>query len=88
MLPTRTPRRLPVARSFDLITPAGQVHRFPEPTGFERAAVWLSRFAEPIILLTVVMSLATAAGFLAEALEPVAASRCMDQISSAPDTPA
>ncbi len=87
MMPTRTPRALPAARAFDLITPGGQVYRFPQPTWFQRAAAWFSRSAEPIILSAVVMGLAYTAGVLAEGLEPMAANHCVDQ-PSGPDTPA
>ena len=86
MMPTRTPRAFRSAHAFDLMTPAGQVYRFPQPTLFQRAAAWLSRYAEPIILSVVVMGLACAAGVLAESLDPVAANHCVDQLS-APDTP-
>lgn len=88
MIPIRTCRVPRAVRSFDLVTPAGQVYRFPEPTWSQRAALWFSRFAEPILLSAVVMGLAYSAGFLAEALEPMAANHCVDQIPAGPETPA
>lgn len=87
MMPTRTPRAFRSAHAFDLMTPAGQVYRFPQPTWFQRTAAWLSRSAEPIILSAVVMGLACAAGVLAESLEPIAANHCVDQLAG-PDMPA
>jgi hypothetical protein len=77
---TRTPRSLRTVQAFDLITPAGEVHRFPKPTWLQRAATALCSFAEPAILLTVVLILAYSAGVLAESLQPLASDACPDQM--------
>jgi hypothetical protein len=86
MLPTRAPQTLRVIQAFDLITPAGQVHRFPKPTWLQRAGMWLYSVAEPAILSAVVLGLIYTAGILAEALEPLASNACADQIRSQQDT--
>lgn len=87
MIPMRTSRTRPVLRAFDVITPAGLVHRFPRPTLFQCAAAWFSRFVEPIALAAIVITLVCTAGLLAESLEPIAANHCLDRLSD-PDVPA
>lgn len=80
MMPIRTPRASRTVQAFDLITPAGKVHRFPKSTWVQRAARTLCSFAEPAILLAVVLILAYSAGILAESLQPLASDACPDQI--------
>lgn len=77
---TRSPRDPRAVQAFDLITPAGQIHRFPKPTWLQRAAAAFSSYAEPAILLAVVLILAYSAGVLAEALQPLASDACPDQM--------
>ncbi len=79
---TRTPRAPRTVEAFDLITPAGKVHRFPSSTWLQRAATAFGSFAEPAILLAVVLILAYSAGVLAESLQPLASDACPDQMRS------
>lgn len=80
MLQRKTSRTLRAVQAFDLITPAGKVHRFPKPTWLQRAAATFSSYAEPAILLAVVLILAYSAGVLAESLQPLASDACPDQM--------
>jgi hypothetical protein len=86
MLPTRAPQTLRVIQAFDLITPDGQVHRFPKPTWLQRAGMWFYSVAEPAILSAVILGLIYAAGVLAEGLETFASNACADQIRPQQDT--
>ena len=86
MLPARAPQTLRVIQAFDLITPAGQVHRFPKPTSLQRAGMWLHSIAEPAILSAVIVGLIYTAGVVAEGLEPLASNACADQFRSQQDT--
>lgn len=82
MMPMKpsTSRSLRTVKAFDLITPAGKVHRFPKSTWAQRAATALSSYAEPAILLAVVLVLAYSAGVLAESIQPLASDACPDQM--------
>jgi hypothetical protein len=84
MLPTKTPQTLRVIQAFDLITPDGQIHRFPRPTWLQRAFIWLHAYAEPAIVSAVILGLIYTAGVLAEPLEALARDACADQNSSPP----
>lgn len=77
---TGTPRAPRTVKAFDLITPAGKVHRFPKSTWARRAAAVFSSYAEPAILLAVVLMLAYSAGVLAESIQPLASDACPDQM--------
>ena len=85
MLPTRTPQALRVIQAFDLITPDGQIHRFPKPTWLHRAFTWLHAYAEPAIVSAVILGLIYIAGALAEPLEAIARDACADENSSRPN---
>lgn len=86
MMPTRARQMLRTVRAFDLITPAGQVYRFPKPTWFQRAGMWLYSFAEPAILSVVVLGLIYSVGVMAEGLESLTCNICPDQVRSRLDT--
>jgi hypothetical protein len=86
MMPTRARQTVRTVRAFDLITPAGQVYRFPKPTWFQRAGMWLYSVAEPAILSVVVLGLIYTAGVMAEGLESLASNTCPDQVGSRLDT--
>ena len=75
MVPMKAPRTV---RMFDLITPQGRLHRFPNPTWLQRIATMVRSYAEPAILLAVVLILAYSAGVLADAMQPLAADACPD----------
>jgi hypothetical protein len=78
----KPPQTIRNVRVFDLITPAGEIHRYPEPTLLQRAVMWLYSSAEPIILSAVVLGLVYSAGVLAESLEPLASDACAAQVRS------
>lgn len=80
MVPRKTSRTLRAVQAFDLITPAGKVHRFPKPTWLQRSAAAFSSYVEPAILLAVVLVLAYSAGVLAESIQPLASNTCTDQM--------
>ena len=80
MMHRKTSRSLRTVQAFDLITPAGKVHRFSKHTWLQRAAAAFSSYAEPAILLAVVLILAYSAGVLAASLQPLASDACPDQM--------
>jgi hypothetical protein len=85
MLPMRTPQALRVIQAFDLITPDGQIHRFPKPTWLHRAFMWLHAYAEPAIVSAVILGLIYIAGALAEPLEAIARDACADETGFRPN---
>lgn len=80
MMPMKTPRPSRAVRTFDLITPEGRLHRFPKPTWLQHVAMITRSYAEPAILLAVVLILAYSAGVLADAMQPLAADACPEPL--------
>ena len=80
MMPMKAPLPSRTVRTFDLITPEGRLHRFPKPTWLQRVVMMARSYAEPAILLAVVLILAYSAGVLADAMPPLAANACPDQL--------
>lgn len=84
MLPTRAPRTLRVVGTFDLVTPDGQIHRFPMPGWWQRTYRGLHSCVEPVILAAVMLGLVYTTGAAFEPLQSLAADACANEIGSRP----
>ncbi|MBR0736722.1 hypothetical protein JQ581_07260 [Bradyrhizobium liaoningense] len=78
MLPKLPARARPV-RSFDLITPAGRIYRFPPPTLSQRLLRWGLAHAETVAISAAILALIYVAGFAAEALDRSMFDACNDR---------
>lgn len=76
MLPI--PRKPRAVRTFDVITPAGLVHRYPRPSVRQRIARLLASHANTILVSATILTLIYVAGFAAEALDRTAFTLCND----------
>ena len=78
MLPGRTSQPpLRCVRSFELLTPAGMVYRYPRPTLLRHVIGWLHAHADTAVVSTLVLALIYSAGALAEVL-PSMQFKCRD----------
>ncbi len=78
MLPT--PEKPRAVRSFDVITPAGRVYRYPRPSRFRRWSGFFMSHADTVALVATILALIYVAGFAAEALDQSAFNQCNDRI--------
>jgi hypothetical protein len=76
MLPI--PGRPRAVRAFEVITPAGRVHRYQRPSLLPHLAAWLSAHANTIAVSVAILTLIYVAGFAAEALDRSAFNQCAD----------
>jgi hypothetical protein len=76
MLPTRQSQRCRTVGTFELITPAGCVYRFPRVTFLGRLLALMYAQAETAILSAVVLGLIYSAGLLGERLGPLSFMDC------------
>lgn len=79
MLPKLPARSRPV-RSFDLITPAGRIYRFPPPTLSQRLLRWGLAHAETMAISAAILALIYVAGITAEALDRSMFDACNDRV--------
>ena len=79
MLP-KLPVRSRSVRSFDLITPAGRIYRFPPPTLLQRLLRWGFAHAETVAISAAILALIYVAGFAAEALDRSMFDACNDRV--------
>lgn len=79
MLPSKVPARSRSVRSFDVITPAGRIYRFPSPTLLQRLLGWGLAHAETVAISAAIMALIYVAGFAAEALDRSMFDACNDR---------
>lgn len=80
MLPSKIPARSRSVRSFDLMTPAGRIYRFPPPTLLQRLLRWGLAHAETAAISAAVLALILVAGFAAEALDRSVFDACNDRV--------
>jgi hypothetical protein len=66
-------------RSFDLMTPAGRIYRFPPPTLAQRLLRWGLAHAETLAISAAILGLIYVAGFAAEALDRSMFDACNDR---------
>jgi hypothetical protein len=78
MLPARQAERPRVIRSFEILTPAGDVFEFPRPNLLQHLLRLLFSHAETAIVSGVVLGLIYSAGFLAEAIGPLQPENCQN----------
>jgi hypothetical protein len=76
MLPARARQTPRVIQTFDLITPDGKIHRFPQPTWLQRARMRLRSLAEPAIQMAIVLGLIYAAGVVGRDFGHLASDPC------------
>ena len=82
MLPNNPNAPRPV-RKFELITPDGRVHRFPQPSWLQRLFHRLSSYGDVAALSMGIFVLITIATFAADALDRTAFDACSERITRA-----
>ena len=82
MLPKSPSASRPV-RKFELITPDGRTHRFPQPSWLQRMFHRLSAYGDVAALSAGIFVLITIATFAADALDRTALDACSEQITRA-----
>ena len=82
MLPNHRNAPRPV-RKFELITPDGRVHRFPQASWLQRLFHRLSSYADVAALSMGIFVLITIATFAADALDRTALDACNERITRA-----
>jgi hypothetical protein len=80
MLPNNPSAPRPV-RKFDLITPDGRVHRFPQPSWPRRLIRHLLPYGDVVALSAGIFVLITIATFAADALDRAAIDACSEQLT-------
>jgi hypothetical protein len=80
MLPNNPSAPRPV-RKFDLITPDGRVHRFPQPSWPRRLIHRLLPYGDVVALSAGIFVLITIAVFAADALDRAAIDACSEQLT-------
>ncbi|MCP4618409.1 MAG: hypothetical protein GY844_18485 [Bradyrhizobium sp.] len=80
MLPNNPNAPRPV-RKFELITPDGRVHRFPQPSWPQRLLHRLSSYGDVAALSAGIFVLITIATFAADALDRTALDACNEQLT-------
>ena len=76
MLPaTRITR---VIRTFEVLTPAGDVFQFPRPSLLQHLLRLLSSHAETAIISAIVLGFICSAGIIAEAIGPLQIGNCQN----------
>ena len=80
MLPKNPNAPRPV-RKFELITPDGRVHRFPQPSWWQRMFHRLSSYGDVAALSAGIFVLITIATFAADALDRSALDACGEQLT-------
>ena len=80
MLPMTLPRESRAVRTFEVITPAGRVYRFPRPTLLQRLLAFLYAHADTAAVSAAIVLLLGVAGHLAEALEPLMLNACEERM--------
>jgi hypothetical protein len=83
MLPSKIPVRSRLVRSYDLITPAGRIYRFPPPSLLQRLLRWGLAHAETVAISAAILALIYVAGFAAEALDRSVFDACNDRVGRA-----
>ena len=83
MLPCKIPVRSRSVRSYDLITPAGRIYRFPPPSLLQRLLRWGLAHAETVAISAAILALIYVAGFAAEALDRSVFDACNDRAGRA-----
>lgn len=83
MLPSKIPVRSRSVRSYDLITPAGRIYRFPPPSLLQRLLRWGLAHAETVAISAAILALIYVAGFAAEALDRSVFDACNDRAGRA-----
>ena len=78
MLPSKIPARSRSVRSYDLITPAGRMYRFPPPSLLQRLLRWGLVHRETIAISAAILVLIYIAGFIGEAFDRSVFDACSD----------
>ena len=82
MLPNNPNAPRPV-RKFEVITPDGHVHRFPQPSRLQRLIDRLLPYGDVVALSAGIFVLITIATFAADALDRAAIDACSEQLTRA-----
>ena len=82
MLPNNPNAPRPV-RKFEVITPDGRVHRFPQPSWLQRLIHRLLPYGDVVALSAGIFVLITIATFAADALDRAAIDACSEQLRRA-----
>jgi hypothetical protein len=82
MLPNDPSAPRPV-RQFEVITPDGRVHRFPQPSWLQRLIHRLLPYGDVVALSAGIFVLITIATFAADALDRAAIDACSEQLRRA-----
>ncbi|MCP3386931.1 hypothetical protein NLM31_41770 [Bradyrhizobium sp. CCGUVB4N] len=78
MLPSKIPAHSRSVRSYDLITPAGRIYRFPPPSLLQQLLRWALAHAETVAISAAILALIYVAGFAAEVLDRSGFDACND----------
>jgi hypothetical protein len=70
-------------RQFEVITPDGRVHRFPQPSWLQRLIHRLLPYGDVVALSAGIFVLITIATFAADALDRAAIDACSEQLRRA-----
>lgn len=82
MLPKNRNAARPV-RKFEVITPDGCVHRFPQPSSLHRLIYHLLPYGDVVALSAGIFVLISIATFAADALDRAAIDACSEQLTRA-----
>jgi hypothetical protein len=82
-MPPNNPNAPRPVRKFELITPDGCVHRFPQPSLWQRLFHRLSSYSDVAALSMGIFVLITIASFAADALDRSALDACSEQLTRA-----
>ena len=82
MLPNN-PNAPRLVRKFEVITPDGRVHRFPQPSRLQRLIDRLLPYGDVVALSAGIFVLITIATFAADALDRAAIDACSEQLTRA-----
>jgi len=80
MLPNK-PHAPRSVRKFEVITPDGRVHRFPQPSWLQRLIRRLLPYGDVVALSAGIFVLITIATFAADALDRAAVDACSEQLA-------
>ena len=82
MLPTRMKWEPRSRQAFDVITPAGRVHRYPRAGLIRRLAMHLRSHADLAVVSGAILMMIYVAGMAAEALQAIPFDACNGEVKS------